>query len=328
MTKRLGLHLMGALLASLALVAGAQAQKYPDRAITMIVPFAPGGLTDVPARVLAAMLPKEVGQNVVVENKTGGTGTIGVAYVARSAPDGYTLLANSLSDAQNLHFMPLPYDTVGDFAEIGWIVDGPPVVLIIDANLPYKTLAEFVAGAKANPDKISFGTSGPASSPAMAIAQINKAAGINIVGVPYRGSGEAARAVAGGAIQGVFTFYSQGKPLVDDGKVRALAMAAPKRIAGWPDVPTFAELGYKIDFRGFVGLSAPAKTPKPIIEFLNQKLNAVVQSEAFKSRMAELGMTVPADNTPEKYDAYMRAEIVRQGEIAKLTGQALPAPQK
>ena len=328
MTKRLGLHLMGGLLASLALVAGAQAQKYPDRAITMIVPFAPGGLTDVPARVLAAMLPKEVGQNVVVENKTGGTGTIGVAYVARSVPDGYTLLANSLSDAQNLHFMPLPYDTVGDFAEIGWIVDGPPVVLIIDANLPYKTLAEFVAGAKANPDKISFGTSGPASSPAMAIAQINKAAGINIVGVPYRGSGEAARAVAGGAIQGVFTFYSQGKPLVDDGKVRALAVAAPQRIAGWPDVPTFAELGYKIDFRGFVGLSAPAKTPKPIIEFLNQKLNAVVQSEAFKSRMAELGMTVPADNTPEKYDAYMRAEIVRQGEIAKLTGQALPAPQK
>jgi tripartite-type tricarboxylate transporter receptor subunit TctC len=323
---RLNHALIGALLAYL-MAMPAQAQKYPDRAITMIVPFAPGGLTDVPARVLAAMLPREVGQNVVVENKTGGTGTIGVAYVARSAPDGYTLLANSLSDAQNPHFMPLPYDTVGDFAEIGWIVDGPPVVLIIDAGLPYKTLAEFIAGAKANPDKISFGTSGPASSPAMAIAQLNKAAGIDIVGVPYRGSGEAARAVAGGAIQGVFTFYSQGKPLVDDGKVRALAVAAPQRIAGWPDVPTFAELGYKIDFRGFVGLSAPAKTPKPIIEFLNQKLNAVVQSEMFKSRMAELGMTVLADNTPEKYDAYMREEIVRQGEIAKLTGAALPAPQ-
>ena len=165
-----------------------------------------------------------------------------------------------------------------------------------------------IAYAKANPDKISFGTSGPASSPAMAIAQLNKAAGITIVGVPYRGSGEAARAVAGGAIQGVFTFYSQGKPLVDDGKVRALAVAAPQRIAGWPDVPTFAELGYQIDFRGFVGLSAPAKTPKPIIDFLNQKLNAVVQSDLFKSRMAELGMTVPPDNTPEKYDAYMREE--------------------
>jgi tripartite-type tricarboxylate transporter receptor subunit TctC len=324
--SRLGLALVGAL-AVATMAVPARAQKYPDRAITMIVPFAPGGLTDVPARVLAAMLPRALGQNVVVENKTGGTGTLGVAYVARSAPDGYTLLANSLSDAQNLHFMPLPYDTVGDFAEIGWIVDGPPVVLIIDGNLPYKTLTEFIDGAKAHPDKISFGTSGPASSPAMAIAQLNKAAGTSIVPVPYRGSGEAARAVAGGAIQGVFTFYSQGKPLVDDGKVRALAVAAPKRIAGWPDVPTFAELGYKIDFRGFVGLSAPAKTPKPIIELLNKKLNEVVQSDLFKSRMVELGMTVPTDNTPEKYDAYMREEIVRQGEIAKLTGAALPAPE-
>jgi tripartite-type tricarboxylate transporter receptor subunit TctC len=310
------------------LAAPAQAQKYPDRAVSIIVPFAPGGLTDVPARVLGAMLPEKLGQNVVVENKTGGTGTIGVAYVARSAPDGYTLLANSLSDAQNLHFMPLPYDTVADFAEIGWIVDGPPVVLVIEGSLPYKTLAEFVAGAKPNPDKISFGTSGPASSPAMAVAQLNKAAGTSIVPVPYRGSGEAARAVVTGAIQGVFTFYSQAKPLVDDGKLRALAVAAPQRIAGWPDVPTFAELGYKIDFRGFVGLSAPAKTPRPIIEFLNKKLNEVVQSDLFKQRMGELGMSVPpeAENTPEKYDAYMRAEIVKQGEIAKLTGAALPAP--
>ena len=310
------------------LMAGrAQAQKYPDRAITIIVPFAPGGLTDVPARVLAAMLPKKVGQNVVVENKTGGTGTIGVAYVARSAPDGYTLLANSLSDAQNLHFMPLPYDTVGDFAEIGWIVDGPPVVLIIDAGLPYKTLAEFIAGAKANPDKISFGTSGPASSPAMAIAQLNKAAGINIVGVPYRGSGEAARAVAGGAIQGVFTFYSQGKPLVDDGKVRALAVAAPQRIAGWPDVPTFAELGYKIDFRGFVGLvgagedaEADHRIPQPEA----QRGGAVrsVQVAHGGARHDGAGATTRRRNTTPT----CATEIVKQGEIAKLTGAALPAP--
>ena len=323
---RLGLALIGSLIAGLT-ATGAQAQKYPDRTVSIIVPFAAGGLTDVPARVLGAMLPEKLGQNVVVENKTGGTGTLGVAYVARSAPDGYTLLANSLSDAQNLHFMPLPYDTLADFAEIGWIVDGPPVVLVVHGEQPYKTLAEMIAFAKANPEKISFGTSGPASSPAMAVAQINNAAGINIVPVPYRGSGEAARAVATGAIQGVFTFYSQAKPLVDDGKLRALAVAAPQRIAGWPDVPTFVELGYKIDFRGFVGLSAPAKTPKPIIEFLNKKLNEVVQSDLFKSRMAELGMSVPKDNTPEKYDAYMREEIVKQGEIAKLTGQALPAPE-
>jgi tripartite-type tricarboxylate transporter receptor subunit TctC len=317
---RLGLALIGALL---TLAGGAQAQNYPNRAITMVVPFPPGGLTDVPARVFAAMLQQKIGQNVVVENKTGGNGTIGVAYVARSAPDGYTLLANSLADAQNVHFVSVPYSPVDDFAEVGWIVDGPPAVLVVNAGLPYKTLADLITDAKKNSSKISFGTSGPASSPAMALAQLNKIAGINIIGVPYRGSGEAAREVASGAIQGVFTFYAQGKPLVDDGKVRALAVAAPQRLAGWPDVPTFRELGYDIDFRGFVGLAAPAKTPKPIIDYLNKELNAVAQSDFFKQRMGELGMTVPADNTPEKYDAYLRAETVRQGEIAKLTGAAL-----
>jgi tripartite-type tricarboxylate transporter receptor subunit TctC len=320
MPLRLYLALIGALL---VFAAGAQAQNYPNRTITIVVPFPPGGLTDVPARVFAAMAQQKIGQNVVVENKAGGNGTIGVAYVSRAAPDGYTLLANSLADAQNVHFVAVSYSPINDFAQIGWIVDGPPAVLVVNGALPYKTLADLIADAKKNPSKISFGTSGPASSPAMALAQLNEAAGIEIVGVPYRGSGEAAREVAAGAIQGVFTFYAQGKPLVDDGKLRALVVAAPERLAGWPDVPTFRELGYDIDFRGFVGLAAPAKTPKPIIEYLNKELNAVVQSEAFKQNMGELGMTVPLDNTPEQYDAYLRAETVRQGEIAKLTGAAL-----
>jgi tripartite-type tricarboxylate transporter receptor subunit TctC len=262
----------------------------------------------------------------VVENKTGATGTIGAAHAARATPDGYTLFANSLADAQNIHFVPLTYSPVDDFAQVGWIVDGPPVVLIINARLPYKSLAELLAAAKANPKNISFGTSGPASSPAMALAQLNMAAKTDIVAVPYRGSGDAAREVAGGAIQGVFSFISQAKPLVDDGKVRALAVAAPERVALWPDVPTFKELGYNVDFRGFVGLSAPAKTPKPIIDYLNKQLNAVVQSDAFKARVGALGMTVPADNTPAKYDAFIREETVRQGEIAKLVKATSPTP--
>lgn len=300
----------------------AQAQNYPNRAINLVVPFAAGGLTDVPARVFATMLQEKVGQNVVVENKTGGTGTIGVAYVSRAVPDGYTLLANSISDAQNLHFVPVPYHPIDDFSQVGWIVDGPPMVLIIHGGLPYKTLAEMVADARANPKKLSFGTSGPASGPAMALALLNSAAKTEIVGVPYRGSGEAARSVAGGQIQGVFTFFSQAKPLTDAGQVRAMAVASSQRLPEWPDVPTFQELGYKVDFRGFVGLAAPAKTPKPVIDYLNKQLNAVVQSADFKKRMADLGMTVPADNTPEKYEAYIRSEIVRQGEIAKLMKDA------
>ena len=325
---RFSLPLFAALFAGVTLASGALAQNYPNRPVTFVVPFAPGGLTDVPARVVAAMMQEKIGQNIIIENKTGGSGVVGATYAVRAAPDGYTLLANSLADAQNLHYVPVPYSPVVDFSQIGWIVDGPPLVLIIDAKLPYKSLAELIADAKANPNKISFGTSGAASSPAMALAQLNAAAKTEIVGVPYRGSGEAARAVAGSAIQGVFTFYSQAKPLSDAGQVRALAVASPKRIATWSEVPTFEELGHKIDFRGFVGLAAPAKTPKPIVEYLNKQLNAVVQSDAFKTRMAELGMTVPADNTPEKYDAFIRREIERQREIAKLSGQQPPVPQR
>lgn len=323
---RLWMPLFGALL--LGTMPAAQAQDYPNRTISLIVPFAAGGLTDVPARLFAAMLQQTIGQNVVVENKTGGTGTIGVAYVSRAAADGYTLLANSVSDAQNPHFLPTPYHPIDDFSQVGWIVDGPPMVLVVHAGMPYKSLADMVTDARANPQKLSFGTSGPASGPAMALALLNAAAKTEIVAVPYRGSGEAARSVAGGQIQGVFTFFSQAKPLTDAGQVRALAVASPKRLPEWPDVPTFLELGYKVDFRGFVGLAAPAKTPKPVIEYLNKQLNAVVQSASFKAKMGELGMTVPAtaDNTPEKYDQFLRDETVRQGEVAKLMGVPKPEP--
>ena len=320
---RLSLTLVGALAVCMAFGADAGAQSYPSRAITIIVPFAPGGLTDVPARLAATMLQEKIGQNFVVENKTGGSGTLGGQYAARAEPDGYTLFANSVADTQNLHHMPVPYSAVDDFAQIGWIVEGPALVVVIDAKLPYKTLEELLADARANPSKISFGTSGPASGPGLSLNQLNALAKTEIVGVPYRGVGEAARNAAAGIIQGTFVYYSQAKSLADDGKVRALAVASPQRIPTWPEVPTLKELGYNIAGRGFVGLAAPAKTPKPIISFLNAKLNEVVQTDVFKSRMGELGMAPPADNTPEKLDAFLRGEIARQAGFAKLSGQAL-----
>ncbi len=321
--NRMGLALAGAIAAGAMFAAGAQAQKYPSRTITFIVPFAAGGLTDVPARVVAAMMSEKIGQSIVVENKTGASGVVGGTFAVRSAPDGYTLFANSVADTQNLHYIPVPYSALNDFVQIGWMVEGPPLALVIDAKLPYKTLAELVAAAKVDPQKISFGTSGPASSPAIALTQLNDTAKTQIVGVPYRGSGEAARNVAGGAVQGTFAFFSQVKPLVDDGKLRALGVASPKRLAVWPDVPTFEELGYKnFDHRGFVGLAAPVKTPKEIVAFLNKALNDVVQTDDFKKRMEALGMTVPAaaENTPEKFDAFMRAATERQAAFAKMSG--------
>jgi tripartite-type tricarboxylate transporter receptor subunit TctC len=315
---------------AVTVTAWAQAENYPSRTITVVVPFPAGGLTDVPVRLAASLLQEKIGHPVVIENRTGASGTIGAAYVARAVPDGYTLHANSIGDAQNIHYMRLPYHPVDDFAMIGWIVDGPPLIMVIDAKLPIKTLAELIAEAKANPSKYSIGTSGPASSPNAALAQFNRAAGIQLQAVHYRGSGESATAVATSAIQGTFTYYSQGKTLVDSGRLRALAVSGSKRVEAWPDVPTFTELGFKIDIRGFVGLGAPARTPKPVVAYLNKQLNEVLQTDKFKKPMAELGMAPPpaADNTPEKFEKFMRDEIARQGALAELTGQKLTPPKQ
>jgi tripartite-type tricarboxylate transporter receptor subunit TctC len=325
---RLGLIVVWALVIGVLLPGNAPAQDYPKRPISVIVPFAVGGLTDVPVRVLTAMLQERIGQTIVVENKPGGSGTLGGAYAARAAPDGYTLFANSIADAQNLYFLPVPYNAIDDFAMIGMIVEGPPLVLIIDAELQYRSLTELLTDAKTNPNKISFGTSGPATSPAMALAQLNALAKTEIAGVPYAGSGEAARNVSPSGVQGAFAFYAQAKPLADGGKVRALAIAMPDRIATWPEVPTMQELGFpNFDYRGFVGLAAPAKTPASIIAYLNRELNEVVQSPQFRSRMKVLGMTVPSENTPELLVDYMRRETKRQGELAALTGITMTKPK-
>ena len=325
---RLGLIVVWALVIGVLLPGNAPAQDYPKRPISVIVPFAVGGLTDVPVRVLTAMLQERIGQTIVVENKPGGSGTLGGAYAARAAPDGYTLFANSIADAQNLYFLPVPYNAIDDFAMIGMIVEGPPLVLIIDAELQYRSLTELLTDAQTNPNKISFGTSGPATSPAMALAQLNALAKTEIAGVPYAGSGEAARNVSPSGVQGAFAFYTQAKPLADGGKVRALAIAMPDRIATWPEVPTMQELGVpNFDYRGFVGLAAPAKTPASIIAYLNRELNEVVQSPQFRSRMKVLGMTVPSENTPELLVDYMRRETKRQGELAALTGITMTKPK-
>jgi tripartite-type tricarboxylate transporter receptor subunit TctC len=326
---QLSKSLFTALLVSIALTISAGAQTYPSRPITFVVPFAPGGLSDVPARVLAAELQERIGQSIVVENRPGGSGVTGASSVLRAEPDGYTLLVNALADVQNLHYIPVPYDAVKDFALIGMITDGPPLVLIANAALPYRSLAELIADAKANPNKVSFGTSGPATSPAIAVSQLNALADTSIVGVPYRGSGAAAGGVVTGEVQGAFVFYSNAKPLSDDGKVRALAVASPKRLASWPEIPTMQELGFPgFDHRGFVGLAAPGKTPASIVAFWNKHLNEATSSPSFRRRMEPLGMTIPTDNTPETFAAFMRQENARQAELAKLSGHSPLEPKR
>ena len=317
--------------ATLGLLPTAQAQTYPTRPITMVVPFAPGGLSDVPARVMAAIMQQKIGASIVIENKPGASGVLGATHVWRAEPDGYILLVSALADVQNLHYLKVPYDPIGDFSLIGKIADGPPLVLIVNAGLPYRSLQELLADSKSNPNKVSFGTSGPATSPAIALTQLNHAAGANIVDVPYRGSGEAASAAATGAVQATFTFYTGAKPLADGGKVRILAIAGEKRMPELPDVPTMQELGYaNFNHSGFVGLAGPPRLPSQIVAFLNRTLNDAIHSDTFKARIEALGMSVPAAslNTPEGFAAFMRAELARQAELAKLAGHDPMAPKQ
>jgi tripartite-type tricarboxylate transporter receptor subunit TctC len=328
---KLSRSVLGTLLTSVIVISASdgRAQTYPARTITFVVPFAPGGLSDVPARVLAAEMQARIGQPLVVENRPGASGVTGASTVVRADPDGYTLLVNALADVQNLHYLPVPYDPVKDFALIGMITDGPPLMLIVNSALPYRSLAELIADAKANPSKVSFGTSGPATSPAIAVTQLNALASTKIVDVPYRGSGAAAVAVATGEIQGAFVFYSNAKPLSEDGKVRALAVASPRRLTSWPEIPTMDELGFPgFDHRGFVGLAAPGKTPPSIIAFLNKHLNETINSQSFRRRMEPLGMTIPSDNTPERFAEFMRRENARQAELARLSGHSPLEPKR
>jgi tripartite-type tricarboxylate transporter receptor subunit TctC len=328
-TRRSALVAVG-ILAGIGLIPEVQAQSYPNRPITFVVPFAAGGLSDVPGRILAAEMQTRIGQSIVVENRPGASGVTGAQSVLRAEPDGYTLLVNALADVQNLHYLSVPYDPIKDFALIGMVADGPPVVLVVNANLPYKSVADLIADAKANPNKVSFGTSGPATSPAIAVTQLNALAKTSIAQVPYRGSGPAASAVVTGEVQGAFVFYSNARPLHEGGKVRALAVAGPKRMESWLEIPTMSELGFSgFDHSGFVGLAAPGKTPAPILAFLNKHLNESIGTTAFRQRLEPLGMTVPApaENTPEKFGEFMRREIARQAELAKLSGHA-PVEQK
>ena len=303
----------------------AGAQEYPSRPITLVVSFAPGGLTDIPARILAAQMQKRIGQSIIVENKAGASGVTGGSYVWRAEPDGYTLLVNAISEVQNLFYISVPYNAVTDFAQIGKMTDGPWLLLIVPADSPYKTMAELVAGARKNPSKLNFSTSGPATSPAIAVSQLNSVEGISIVQVGYRGTGPAAAAVLAGEVQGAWIWYPAARPLIEDGKVRALAVACPKRFDSLPDVPTMKELGYKnFEHSAFVGLAAPKSTPPEIIAYLNKHLNETIRTEEFRKLIEPLGMTSPdGANTPETYAKYMTEQTAFQEGLSKLTGAAI-----
>jgi tripartite-type tricarboxylate transporter receptor subunit TctC len=293
----------------------AQGDRFPGRPITLVVSYPAGGLSDLPARALAPELQARLGVPVVIENRVGGSGMVAGAHVARSEPNGYTLLVTSSANVTNPQGVQMPYDVVADFAPVGMILEGPPLILIANPAQPYRSVAELIAHARTNPGKLSFGSSGAGTVNALAIAQLGKEAGIQIVDVPYRGITQAGIAVVAGEIQASFVFQGAAKPLVMEGKARGLASTADRRDPNWPDLPTMVESGFpKFVHQGFVGLVAPAKTPPETVALLNRHVNEIVRSETFRARFAPNGMHPVQNNSPADFDAYIRREIARHKE--------------
>lgn len=301
-----------------ALIVGlSSAHAFPDKPIKLVVPFAPAGGTDLIARTLAVEMAKELGQPVVVENKPGASTLIGTDLVAKSAPDGYTLVVSSIAHAVNPSLMPkMPYSTEKDFAPVSMIVRSPNV-LVVRADSPFKSLKDVIAAAKADPDKLTYASPGNGTSSHLAGALFADMAKVQIKHVAYKGSGPALTDLLGGQTDMIFATSGSVGSFIDSGKLRALAVTSAERSTAYPSVPTVAEAGVPgYATEGWYGFYAPAGTPAAVIDKLNAATRKAASSEIFKSKVVSEGMVVQT-GTPAEFDAFVRAEIVRWSKIVK-----------
>ena len=312
------------LIAAIALAAagGVQAQSaYPNRAITMIVGFAPGGGTDAVARILAKSLSDSLGQQVVVENKAGAGGNIATEAVARAAPDGYTILLGSVGSlAVAPHVIAnLGYAPLRDFAPITMAVVFANV-LVVQASLPIQSLADFVKLAKEKPGTMTFGSSGILGAGHLAGELLKIRANIDIVHVPYKGGGPAMQGMLGGQVASIFATPVSSGGQVKAGKIRAIATTGPKRAALLPDVPTVAESGYPgFEAMNWYAYLAPAKTPKDIVERLNRELVKALTDPAVTELLHKQGLE-PSPSSPAELVQYMEREYEVWGKVVKQAG--------
>jgi len=310
-----------ATVAALAIPLAGLAQGYPDKPIRLIVPFAPGGVTDTSGRVIAEGLGRRLGQQVVVENKAGALGNIGTASVAAAPADGYTLvLAFDGTMVINPHvFAKIPFDTLKDFAPVGKIGDAT-LIIVSHPSFPGKTLKELIDISKKDPKGVSYGTSGIGGTPHIAGELLNLRAGAKLVHVPYKGGGQAMSDALGGNVPLVYTAVAGAIKHVEAGKLHAIAVSSRTRSPSLPNTPTFIEAGVP-DFEAssWVGILAPAGTPRPVIDRLNKELNALLTSPEVVERLAKLGI-VATPGTPEQFGEQMKADLAKYGPVVKAAG--------
>ena len=310
-----------------ALLSGAPfaaAQWTPKMPIRVVVPFAPGGPTDIMARHLAKKLTELLGQPVVVDNRAGANGMIGAELVAKAKPDGYTLLmpTSSTMAINPAVYAKMPYDPIKDFAPVTPVV-GAPVMMVVTPSFPAKTVKELIAIAKARPGEVVFASSGAGSNLHLALELFRDQAGIKITHVPYKGAGPAVTDVIGGQAQGMFADLPVLTPFIKAGRLRAMAVAGAERTAMFPQVPALKELGFpRFNARQWYGMFAPAGTPREIVMKLNETIRQAVASPDVKDRYAEIGADVFV-SSPEEFAVFIKSEIERWHDIVKKYGIVL-----
>src|SRR5262245_19006843 len=308
------------LCAALFLIQGALAQSYPARTITMVVPYPPGGLIDLVARIIQPRMQAELGQPVVVENRSGAGGNVGAESVVRAAPDGYTLLVANPSLAISPHiYAKLNYRPLGDFAYVG-LYGKTPNVLLVHPSLPVRSVAELIDYLKKNPGRLNYASNGYGTSPQMSMELFKSMTQTYIVHIPFRGSGPATASLLGNQTQLMFDNLPQQVALINSGKVRALGMTGLARSPVMPDLPTLDEAGVKgFEVTAWFGLAAPAATPREVATRLNQALNRATQDPQVAEGLVSRGATV-LRGTPGEFQAFVVAEIEKWGPVAKRAG--------
>ena len=310
-------RLIALVLCSLFVAAAGAQDAYPSRPLKFILPFPPGGGTDILGRVIAERLSASLGQPVVTENRGGAGGNVGAEAAAHSAPDGYTivLVAPSLAISPSL-YSKLNYDPVKDLAPIG-LVATVPNVMITHPAVEAKNLQEFIALARSRPGAMNYGSGGAGTSNHLAGELFNIVTGAKLVHVPYKGVNLAMQGVLAGEIQLVFIGIPAALPHIKAGKLRALALVAPQRSPALPEVPTAAEAGLKdFEVTTWYGIMTPSGTPRPIVSRLNAELVKIMHTPDVKERLAGMA-TDPLTSTPEEFAAYLRQEIAKWGEVVR-----------